>query len=320
MSIPLPDLAPLLRPWERAEAAVARFDQALRLSPVAGAYLSLARLHEAVRSAALDGLGTTPEAVLRVRLDPAAAGQDKASRAAVDIAEALELAARRPLPEALSPEGLAELAERAERLSRGAEAPPDRGDLAWQAESWLEAARLHGDWPGLLAAGAGLRELLLREAFGPACGRVARLALPLLLARAGKTAGPSLLLSERLSRRGGALEVLARGGEAAFHLAMLEAFAGAAEDGLRRLATLALLRETLRRRCPGRRNTSSLGRAVDLVLAAPLLSARHLRDRLGLSLRGAHMVIDQLAAARVLVEATGRSRDRLFMAPEVLAW
>jgi len=61
-----------------------------------------------------------------------------------------------------------------------------------------------------------------------------------------------------------------------------------------------------------RRHGTSLSAAVDVLVAAPLLSATSLAGILGMSVKGATGLLDGFAADRIVVEVTHRAKRRLF--------
>ena len=66
-----------------------------------------------------------------------------------------------------------------------------------------------------------------------------------------------------------------------------------------------------RRAITGRRKTSYAAAAVD-VRAAPAISATFLAGILGLAVKNAIRILDELQAAGIAIEATHRSKRRLF--------
>lgn len=66
------------------------------------------------------------------------------------------------------------------------------------------------------------------------------------------------------------------------------------------------------------RADSSVHRVLDLLLRQPVVTARLLIDSLGVSGPTAHAALTRLTHAGILVESTGRRRDRVFRSPEVL--
>lgn len=101
---------------------------------------------------------------------------------------------------------------------------------------------------------------------------------------------------------------VARGWTAAF----LDALAGEAADTLQTLLDLERAWFAARRAVAGRRRHSRAPAAVDLLAAAPLLSATTLAAALGISIKSALEILDALVRDGAAVEVTGRAARRLF--------
>lgn len=89
-------------------------------------------------------------------------------------------------------------------------------------------------------------------------------------------------------------------------LALLEAFAAAAELGMKEHDRILLARQQLERQASAKRTNSNLPRLVDLVVARPVVSANLIAKELGVTPQGAR----HLAAQLPLREMTGRGRFR----------
>ena len=94
--------------------------------------------------------------------------------------------------------------------------------------------------------------------------------------------------------------------------AFLTALAGEAEDGLQRLMELERAWFAARRAVADRRRHSRAPAAVDLLAAAPLLSAASLAAGLGMAVTNAAALLDRFCAENIAVEVTHRSKRRLF--------
>ena len=91
------------------------------------------------------------------------------------------------------------------------------------------------------------------------------------------------------------------------HRARLEA-----ADGLDRLVAMERAWRAARRAVSGRRRNSRAAAAVDLLAAAPLLSATSLAAGLGMAVKNATLLLDDFCAAGIAIEVTHRSKRRLF--------
>ncbi|HWX50735.1 MAG TPA: hypothetical protein VNZ61_22025 [Roseomonas sp.] len=279
---PLGDPA-LLAALAAASAAVARLDAVAPLHPLREALLHRARLEAARRQAAADGFLIDPWQLAAVLEGlPLRAMRDSAR---VIDAGALHDAARL----ALDYHGwLAAPGEAAEGAVQAALAALDRErptgvpllDAAWGAWRWLE----HG------GARPPLRAALVRRW---AAAGLLRAPLPLTGAAAlgpGQPWEPSrwipVFLRAVAAEAGAALDLLVEM-ERRWHAA--------------RAAVAA-----------GRRRTSRTPAAVDLLAAVPLVSATTLAAALGLSVKAAGAILDELVRRGVAVEVTHRHSRRLF--------
>ncbi len=94
--------------------------------------------------------------------------------------------------------------------------------------------------------------------------------------------------------------------------AFLTALGGEAADVLQLLLDLERAWFAARRKVAGRRRNSRAAAAIDLLAAAPLLSATTLAAGLGMAVNNAAALLDGFQADGVAVEVTHRSKRRLF--------
>ena len=94
--------------------------------------------------------------------------------------------------------------------------------------------------------------------------------------------------------------------------AFLSALADEAADGLDRLVALERAWRAARRAVAGRRRHSRAAAAVDLLAAAPLVSATSLAAGLGMAVKNATLLLDDFCAAGIAIEVTHRAKRRLF--------
>ena len=104
----------------------------------------------------------------------------------------------------------------------------------------------------------------------------------------------------------------AAGGAAAWEDRFLGALAGEARDFHRMLLDLERGWFAARARVTGRRRTSRAAAAVDVLAAAPLLSATSLAAMLGMSVKGATGLLGSFVTDGIVVEVTHRAKRRLF--------
>ena len=94
--------------------------------------------------------------------------------------------------------------------------------------------------------------------------------------------------------------------------AFLAALADEAADALDLLVTMDRTWRAARRAVSGRRRNSRAAAAVDLLAAAPLVSATSLAAGLGMAVKNATLLLDDFCAAGLAIEVTHRSKRRLF--------
>ncbi len=277
---------PALAPYtsgtlERAAGAMARLDRALQSHPLLPAYLYRARLEAVRRLAEVDGRSIDPwhlAAVLeglRLRLDHAQRIIDRG--AIFDAARhALDQHQWLTLPDR-------DQAAEIQRAVAAIAAPTDGGSIllaaARSAHAWLDAG---GNRPPLRAA-------LVRH-----WTRTKLLQAPVPLT------GPQAFRADTPW----ALD--------AWIPAFLEALGDEADGELQRLLDLERAWFAARGRVAGRRSTSRAARAVDIMAAAPLVSATTLAAGLDMAIKNAAALLDEFRAAGIAVEVTHRSKRRLF--------
>ena len=92
----------------------------------------------------------------------------------------------------------------------------------------------------------------------------------------------------------------------------LEAVAAEAEDGLALLHQIERHWFAARQAVAGRRRNSHAAAAIDILAAAPLLSATSLAQLLGIAIKNAIRLLDGLVVLGVISEVTHRSKRRLY--------
>ena len=286
----------------QAAAALARLDQALAGHPLLPAFLHRARLDAVRRQAAVDGLVIDPwhlAAVLegfRLRMDGALRIIDRgailaAARHALDLhqwlvapdfdqegevqrAEQVLAPPPRPAPPRCSPPPPA--------CTPGSAATARRGDGHGGGDGSSDG---HG--------GGGARP--------PIRAALVRFWVSQRLLRA-----PVPLTGDRALRPDTPWQ------RDTWMPAFLSALADEAADGLDRLVALERAWRAARRAVAGRRRHSRAAAAVDLLAAAPLLSATSLAAGLGMAVKNATLLLDDFCAAGIAIEVTHRSKRRLF--------
>lgn len=265
-----------------AAAAIARLDEALAAHPLRPAVLHRARIEAVRRQAAVDGRLIDPwhlAAVLeglRLRMDGALRLIDRG--AVLDAARhALAL--------------------------HGWLAAPDRDAEAAIRQASRQLAECDG------AAGTPL----LAAALGTHAWLAADGARPPIRAALVRHWTRHRLLSIPLPLTGAAaLRADAPAAVQDWAPVFLRALAEEAGDCRQMLLELERAWLAARTAVAGRRRDSHAAAAVDVLAAVPLLSATTLAGMLGIALKSAIRLLDELAAAGLAVEVTHRARRRLF--------
>ncbi len=264
----------------RAAAAFARLDQALGSHPLQPAFLHRARLDAVRRQAAVDGRAIDPwhlAAVLeglRLRMDGALHIIDRGA--------------------------ILDAARHALELHQWLVAPDfDQEGEVQQAERCLAAQT--GGTP-LLAAADGLRRWIDAGGTRP----------PIRAALIRFWMQHRLLRSAVALTGAAALRGDMSWDAATWIPAFLTALAVEAEDALDLLFAMERSWFAARATVAGRRRTSRAAAAVDILAAAPLVSATSLAAGLGMAVKNAAGLLAVFCTAGIAVEVTHRSKRRLF--------
>jgi hypothetical protein len=277
-----PGAIPCAIALEHAAAAVARLDSAVAHHPLAAAWAYRARLDAVRRQAAVDGKAIDPWYLaaliegVRLRLDHAAALIDRG--AIFDAARyAFDLYGWFSRPD---DEQRAAIGEAQAHLAGIGEGHSPLLGAAYAVHTWLDQG--------------GERAPL-------------RAALAIYWGRRGVTALPCPLLTGAAAL---AAEVPWKRDIWIGHF--LEAVAGEAADGLALLRLVERSWFAARRAVAGKRRDSHAAAAIDLLAAAPLLSATSLAESLGISIKNAIRLLDGFAVLGIVSEVTHRAKRRLY--------
>jgi hypothetical protein len=267
---------------ERAAAMIARLDAALAHHPLAPAWGYRARLDAVRRQAAADGQAIDPwhlAAVIegvRLHLDPAAAPIERGAVFAA-ARHALELYRWFAAPDATQRAAIAPAEAHLARI--GDPGSPVLG-AAFAVHAWLDQG---GARPPLRAA------------------------LAVYWQARGVTARPCPLLTGAA-----ALGADMPWGRETWSGHFLDALAAEAADGLALLRDLERPWFAARAAVAGRRRDSRAGHAIDLLAAAPLLSATTLGQALGMATNNATQLLDGFVRCGIATELTHRAKRRLY--------
>lgn len=154
-------------------------------------------------------------------------------------------------------------------------------------------------------------------------GRIGRLLITLLLCKDGLLPRPLLYLSayfekHRQQYMDCLLAVSQKGAWDEWIGFFLQGVAEQARDAVRRSDNLLQLWRRYRRQLQETSSSALALRLVDELFASPATSMPVLVKRFQITQRSAQLTIDRLVNAGVLKEVTGRRRDRVYVAPEIL--
>jgi Fic family protein len=155
-------------------------------------------------------------------------------------------------------------------------------------------------------------------------GRVGRLLIPLLLCSYDKLEAPALYLSAHLERRRSEytdlmLNVSRTGDFHAWVRFFLESVESSALESITRAEALLKLREEYHRKLRSARSSGLLAKLVDALFERPSIHIAAAAKLLELTPASASANVKKLVEAGILIEVTGRKRDQLFVAREILA-
>jgi hypothetical protein len=279
--LPFPVDSRLLGALARAAGAIARLDQALTGHPLLPAFLYRTRLEAVRRQAAVDGQLIDPWHLaaflegLRLSMPDGLRIIDRG--VIVDAARSAFL-----LHQWITEPGFDEEDEVRAALQMLVSAPlPEAPLLAAALGAW-EWLQNNGTRPPL-------RSALIRFWVKT---RLIKAPVPLT--------GPRSLSAEAPTEKG------------AWLTAFLEALASEALDYHQLLIDLEREWFSARGSVAGRRSNSRAGQAIDVLAAAPLLSATTLAKAIGMSIRSATDLLDEFVLDGLVVEVTHRAKRRLF--------
>ena len=154
-------------------------------------------------------------------------------------------------------------------------------------------------------------------------GRIGRLLITLLLIERDLLPEPLLYLSAYFERHRGAyydhlLAVSQKGSWEDWLLFFLRGVATESRDAARRAGRLFELRESYRERLQREGARANMLAAVDHLFARPVTDIRDLAQVLGVTFEAARRLVNSLEEEGVLEEITGRRRNRVYAAPEVM--
>ena len=310
----LPDPMPwadIAGPWEHAEDSLARLDQTLAMSEVREAWIGRADAAEAAASAWLDGAAVALEDLVLHDADTAPSLPTPALFKARSVLLARRALDRRAPADVLTVAGILELHGRRRRQEAAELLCANDSDLcaAERVAAWLRLTADLAALPALPAAALAFDAWWTTPPVRHG-GVLGRLLIPVMLRARGKTRHHALTFAIGLQK---VWPCPRRGAPPAERIAnILAAIGNAAVHGLDAHHRLMLAKTALARPLAGRRRSSRLAALAALILRHPVISAPMAARQLGLSQRGASLLIDELVRAGCVRESTGRTRYRAF--------
>lgn len=154
-------------------------------------------------------------------------------------------------------------------------------------------------------------------------GRIGRLLAILLMVEWGLLSQPWLYLSaffeaRRLEYYDRLLAVSQRGEWESWLSFFLRGISNQCEDAIVRIERLQRLRAAYQEQVTGERAEDRLVQAIDVLFERPILNIRQLEAALGVPYRTAQRYVEKLQALSILREVTGRARNRIYQADEIL--
>ncbi|MBI2351613.1 MAG: Fic family protein, partial [Deltaproteobacteria bacterium] len=154
-------------------------------------------------------------------------------------------------------------------------------------------------------------------------GRIGRLLLTLLLCAEGLLPQPLLYLSAYFERHRQKYYDLLLGVSQAgrWHdwvMYFLRGVAEQSQDAVKRSSRLLDLRQEYRQKLQSARASALLLQLVDELFSYPAISIARAAKQLDVTPRSAQLNVDRLMDEGILEEATGRKRNRVFIAPGII--
>jgi hypothetical protein len=190
-----------------------------------------------------------------------------------------------------------------------------RPDLVWTLEddaTWLvRECEVAAETPEPWIAIDVIRRIWNSGRFQSTARRMAMLCAPWILARGFGCDLPVHGLSQQIRKDVDGFRDAAKSSDA-WALAAAQAVAEAGRANHRRIGDAAAERRTLLAICPPERSSSSITQAVEFMIGQPIFTVKSFCESLGVTPRGAKVVLDKLEDAGLL-EVEGGSRNRNYV-------
>lgn len=311
------------RAFVAAAAAVARADEAMinvaKMTADAEASATPAGVpwyrrrtirDEAAAIAGLEGHAIRNESLCRRIGNRDTSNLDRATKLAADIHEAILLVDAWPQ----KPPGLEEILKLFS-VSDESTGRVMRPDLVWTLEddaTWLvRECEVAAETPEPWIAIDVIRRIWNSGRFQSTARRMAMLCAPWILARGFGCDLPVHGLAQQIRKDVDGFRDAAKSSDS-WALAAAQAVAEAGRSSHRRIGDAAAERRTLLAICPPERSSSSITPAVEFMIGQPIFTVKSFCENLGVTPRGAKVVLDKLEDAGLL-EVEGGSRNRNYV-------
>jgi hypothetical protein len=294
-----------------AAAAIARLDEALvRTERADSIYHAGALRAESISIAALEGSLVRMEALSRLLGDRQATNLDRSVRLAADIHDALERVSTWGA-EPPSSEEIRHLFD----LSDASSGRRLKQDLVWVLEEdclWLYNELLaFMEKPNPWDAIENVRSLWTSGRFLGTAKRMSLLVSGWMIGHGLGCANPVIGLGTAMIRDTDGFRQASQ--DRISWLAMVgHALGTIGKEGLQRLVDGNASRVSMLALCPPEKSSSSVARTIDFMMKTPVFRKPALEKALGLTTRGAQVVLDKLEEADV-VEVDGTDRKRTYV-------
>jgi len=304
------------REYVAAVAALTRLDEAQKHVSLSGkTYVPSALRREAIAAASLEGALVRQEALCRLLGDRYATNAGRAARLTADIHDAMKMVMEWPTsaPDA----ALIIQTFFASDASSGRLMRPDvtwslEDDATWMAEELSLLAETAEPW----TAGETLRRIWVSGRFFGTSRRMAAIAAIWAVPKGFGCSLPAFGLTAQFATESETLRNSSHDKDSWSTLFASSIAAGCSEE-LVKLSDSLAARASLLALCPPGRSSSSIEAAIDFLFTNPVFTAKQLSDSLGLTSRGAKVVLDKLLESNV-VEAENVSRNRKYICRRVM--
>lgn len=216
------------------------------------------------------------------------------------------------------------IGQRGQRIEHARYVPPPVPEMQQGLDEFERFLHTPSDLPFLVQLALIHYQFEAIHPFMDGNGRIGRLLITLLLCERGLLKEPLLYLSAYFERNRDAyvdhlLHVSQAGTWSEWIQFFLQGVAEQSEDAIRRSQSLLSLWQNYRGRFQTARSSALLLKLVDALFAYPATWISRARKQLGVTHRSAQLNVEKLVAAGILAEKTGRQRNRVYLAPEILA-